>query len=209
MPLLDLIFPPRCDGCGRHGFAWCGSCAATIEAIDATSLAGVPVIAAGRLAGPLQAAIHTYKYAGRTQVAGPLAALLAAAVRRQDPHIRALTFVPLHPARRRERGFNQAERVAAELGRQLSLPVVDGLERVRATQAQVGLTQVERNLNLAGAFRWSANGPPPKGLALVDDVCTTGATLLASAEAVSLAGGTISAFLVVARAQSLPALAVT
>ena len=50
---------------------------------------------------------------------------------------------------------------------------------------------------------------PARRLALVDDVCTTGATLLASAEAVSLAGGTISAFLVVARAQSLPALAVT
>jgi ComF family protein len=209
LSLLDLIFPPRCGGCGRHGFAWCASCAATIEAIDETSLAGVPVIATGRLAGPLQAAIHRYKYAGRMQLAGPLAARLAAAIRRNNPGIRALTFVPLHPARRRERGFNQAERLAAELGRELSLPVVDGLERVRPTPAQVGLTQLERNLNLAGAFRWSAKVPPGRGLAVVDDVCTTGATLLASAQAVSLAGGTISAFLVVARAQSLPALAVT
>jgi predicted amidophosphoribosyltransferase len=73
----------------------------------------------------------------------------------------------------------------------------------------VGLGHAERQLNLEGAFTWTALAPPPARLALVDDVCTTGATLLAALEAVQQAGGSITAFLVLARAQSLPALAVT
>jgi len=121
----------------------------------------------------------------------------------------ALTFVPLHPRRRRERGFNQAERLAVQLAGALGAPVLRGLTRVRATPAQVGLSQAERRVNLAGAFLWSAAQPPPGGLGLVDDVCTTGATLEAAARAVAEAGGSIGAFLVLAVAQTLPARAVT
>jgi predicted amidophosphoribosyltransferase len=87
--------------------------------------------------------------------------------------------------------------------------VLGGLTRVRATPAQVGLSQGERRANLAGAFRWTAAQPPPRGLGLVDDVCTTGATLTAAAQAVAEAGGSIGAFLVLAVAQTLPAVAVT
>ena len=91
----------------------------------------------------------------------------------------------------------------------LAVPVVGGLTRLRPTPAQVGLSQPERQVNMLGAFEWAATAPPPRGLALVDDVCTTGATLTAAAEAVARAGGSIGAFVVLARAQTLPALAVT
>jgi predicted amidophosphoribosyltransferase len=80
---------------------------------------------------------------------------------------------------------------------------------VRATPAQVGLSQLERRVNLLGAFEWTAAEPPPQGLGLVDDVCTTGATLTAAAQAVAEAGGSIGAFLVLAVAQTLPAPPVT
>jgi predicted amidophosphoribosyltransferase len=173
------------------------------------ALAGIPVIAGGRLQGALQRAIHTYKYGGRRPLAADLTGLLVTAVGAHGPSMAALSFVPLHPARLRERGFNQAQRIANELGRRLSLPVVDGLAKTRATPAQVGRSQAERQLNMDDAFTWTAPPPPPGRLALVDDVCTTGATLLAALEAVQQAGGSISAFLVLARAQSLPALAVT
>ena len=188
---------------------WCASCDATVEPVEPMTLAGIPVIAGGRFHGPLQRAIHTYKYGGRRPLGTDLTGVLLKAIGAHGPAMAALSFVPLHPARLRERGFNQAQRIANELGRRLSLPVIDGLARTRATPAQVGLGHAERQLNLEGAFTWTALAPPPARLALVDDVCTTGATLLAALEAVQQAGGSITAFLVLARAQSLPALAVT
>ena len=209
MGLLDLIFPPRCGGCRRLGTTWCPACAQSIQPLPATLLDGVPLIAAGRLTGPLQRAIHTFKYEGRTQLAAELARPLAAAAASANSQFSALTFVPLHRRRQRERGFNQAERLAVELGRRLGRPVVGGLSRLRATPAQVGLSQPERRVNLIGAFAWNASSPPPPGLALVDDVCTTGATLESVAAAIRQAGGSIGAFLVLARAQALPAPAVT
>lgn len=172
-----------------------------------TTLDGVPLIAAGRLNGPLQRAIHRYKYDGRSRLSAELATPLAEAIARSGLEIPALTFVPLHRHRQRERGFNQAERLATELGKRLARPVIAGLTRLRTTPAQVGLSQAERRVNLIGAFAWTGPRPAPQGMALVDDVCTTGATLEAAAAAIREAGGSIGAFLVVA--QALPARTVT
>jgi ComF family protein len=207
--LLDLLFPPRCGGCGRHGVAWCPACAGTLRAPSATTLAGTPLVAAGRFEGPLQQAIHTYKYRPRPQLASVLAQPLGRAIVASGLSLPALTFVPLHPRRQRERGFNQAERLAIQLSNALGIPLLHGLTRVRATPAQVGLSQAQRRANLRGAFRWTGGDPPGRGLGLVDDVSTTGATLTAAAEAVAEAGGSIGAFLVLAVAQTLPTVTVT
>jgi len=207
--VLDLIFPPRCGGCGREGVAWCDACAARVQPQPLATLNGMPLVAAGRLDGPLQQAIHTYKYRPRPGLASVLGELLWRATAASNLELAALTYIPLHPQRRRERGFNQAERLARALAGRLAVPVVGGLTRLRPTPAQVGLSQPERQVNMLGAFEWAATAPPPRGLALVDDVCTTGATLRAAAEAVARAGGSIGAFVVLARAQTLPALAVT
>jgi ComF family protein len=202
--LLDLLFPPRCAGCRGYGSAWCSACARAVEPIARTTLDGIPLIAGGRLSGPLQQAIHTYKYGGRRELAAVLAPLLINAAARSGIEFAAVGFVPLHAEKQRQRGFNQAERLAAELARALAIPVVAGLARVRATAAQVGLTQAVRRVNLLGSFAWSGAARPPAGLALVDDVCTTGATLEAAASAIREAGGSIAAFAVLARAQTLP-----
>jgi len=209
VPLLDLIFPPRCGGCGRLGQDFCEQCATGLEPLPLSSLHGIPVVAAGRLTGPLQRAIHTYKYRPRPQLADWLAEPLSRAAVAAGLTLPALTFVPLHRGRQRERGFNQAERLAGRLAARLRVPVVGGLSRLRPTPAQVGLGQAERQVNVAGAFRWTSPEPPPQGLGLVDDVCTTGATLDAVARVVAEAGGSIGAFLVLAVAQTLPGPPVT
>jgi ComF family protein len=207
--LLDLIFPSRCGGCGRNGTSWCLTCAASVRPVPASLLAGIPLIAAGRLEGPLQRAIHTYKYRARPALATALTPPLLQAATRADVTLRGLTFVPLHPSRQRERGFNQAERLARQLAAGLRLPVVSGLVRCRPTPAQVGLGEAERHENMSGAFAWTAPAPAPDALGLVDDVCTTGATLEAAAAAVRAGGGGVAAFLVLAVPQTLPVTAVT
>jgi ComF family protein len=207
--LLDLIFPPACGGCGRRGQLWCQVCADSLRCPPGDDLRGVPLIAAGLLEGPFQRAIHNYKYRSSAALADPLARPLAGAVKQAGIPLTALTYVPLHPARARQRGFNQAELVARRLGVALGLPVLPGLRRVRATDPQVGLSAREREANLASAFTWTSAEAAPREVGLVDDVCTTGATLLAAAAALEAAGGSIGAFLVLAVAHTLPASLVT
>ena len=94
--------------------------------------------------------------------------------------------VPLHPSRRRQRGFNQA----ADLARHLGLPVVPALRRVRATATQTGLPAAQRHRNVRDAFAVTraARGLAGTVVVLVDDVSTTGATLEACARVLKEAG---------------------
>ncbi len=199
MQLLDLVFPPHCVGCARSGHWLCPVCVAAIvpapEREDALEpLAGLWVT--GLYEDPLRKAIHALKYAGRRQVAAPLGRLLVETYRRQTqarPRLRpaAILPVPLHPKRQVERGYNQSALLARALGRGLGLPVVEGvLRRARNTPQQVGRSAAERQINVAGAFTCPAGHTRLMGcrVVLVDDVCTTGATLAACAAALRTAG---------------------
>ncbi len=99
----------------------------------------------------------------------------------------AVVPVPLHPRRRRERGFDQAAILAQAICRDLDLPRARPLlERTRDTARQTGLSRPERRRNLRAAF--AARGPAPGRVWLVDDVATTGATLSEAARALRRAG---------------------
>lgn len=136
------------------------------------------------------------KFSDAPEVSATFADLLADAVLRSGPQIVSTTFtavaaVPLHPARERERGYNQAALIAAALGRRLLLPDWSaGLQRVRSTGRQSELlTMAERRNNVAGAF--SVKWPSlfvNQHLILVDDILSTGATILAARQAVLDAG---------------------
>jgi ComF family protein len=97
--------------------------------------------------------------------------------------------VPLHPARQRERGFNQASLLAELLARQSSIPLKPLLERIRYTNTQTALDRSERMENLHNAFRLRKN-VDVRGLRvlLVDDVLTTGSTMNECARVLKRAG---------------------
>jgi ComF family protein len=130
--------------------------------------------------------VHALKYDGRRSVAAPLAALMREAAPGVLGACDVAVPVPLHPARRRERGFNQA----ADLAQHLGLPVAHALRRNRQTTTQTALPATDRRANVAGAFTATRHGRRLQGAAvlLVDDVRTTGATLDACAEALLNAG---------------------
>lgn len=104
------------------------------------------------------------------------------------PRPDALLPIPLHPARLRERGYDQALELARPLARALQLPLQPGLlRRIRATPPQSRLNAARRRRNLQGAFV-AVGGALPRHVTLVDDVMTTGATLHAAATALRRAG---------------------
>lgn len=222
--LLDLVFPPRCAGCGRRGDwlclacarqlrplapPWCDRCGAPLSAPGwcAGCRAGGPFAldfarAGYAFAGPLRAAIHRFKYTGERARAAHLAGLVQRALWHELPHperIAGIVAVPLDAARRQARGYNQAEelvRVLADMTGQIVLP---GLVRTRTTRPQVGLDRAARHDNVRGAFSWRGAALSGQAVLLVDDVLTTGATAEACAGALKIAGAAWVGLLAVAR----------
>ncbi|MCL6429788.1 MAG: ComF family protein [Anaerolineae bacterium] len=208
--LLDLLFPPRCAGCGQSGSWLCSACLAEISWIrpPICPLCGEGLTGEGRCprmehhpelldglrsaawhAGPLRFALHRLKYRGQRVLADPVGAILVQGWRREPFPADVVIPVPLHPARLRERGYNQAALLARRLCMAVGLPLDErSLRRIRQTPPQVDLRAAERRQNVRGAFSYT--GPPLEGRAicLIDDICTTGATLEACAAALREAG---------------------
>jgi ComF family protein len=153
----------------------------------------------GAYEGALRQLIHLYKYGKVQTLAGPLSDLLAAALPR-DQQFDAIAPVPLHWRRRWQRGFNQADLLAAPLARRSGIPLAHLLRRVHATETQAGLSNTSRRANVAKAFR-ARRGARLKGkrILLVDDVMTTGSTGAACAAALKRAGAAKVALLTIAR----------
>ncbi len=112
----------------------------------------------------------------------------------------AFIAMPLHPARLRERGFNQSQLLAKRIAGRQNIPLLTGVcQRVRDTPPQSSLPWKERNRNMRQAFVVSANAVQGKHIAIVDDVMTTGASMGALAHALKQAGASEVSAWVVAR----------
>lgn len=232
--IADLIFPPRCLACGgsleQHPpLPFCPPCTAAIHFIDSPlcprcgtpfppteggdHLCGECLLterpfavarSVGRYEETLLAAIHRFKYRGKTGVGdllGQMMADFAGKIWDMTLFERILP-VPLHPKRLRERGFNQAVILARVLSRRFDLPLdFASLRRERFTPPQVGLDREARSANVRGAFVVThPERVAGRRLLLVDDVYTTGNTLSECARVLIRAKAEAVAVLTLARA---------
>ncbi len=141
--------------------------------------------------------IHRFKYDGIHATAEWMADRMPVS---WLPPGAVLVPVPLHRARERERGYNQSQLLAHALRKRTGLPVSSALTRVRRTSPQAQRDAAGRWLNVRDAFELKRQLEPARVVVLVDDVCTTGATLEECAKVLTAAGvGKVSA-LVFARA---------
>jgi ComF family protein len=198
--LLDLLAPPACTGCDEPLPASAeGFCAACEPLLDPGERVGA-ALSAYLYGGPMAEAVRRLKYGRRTELAPVLGQMLADRALELAGEVDAVVPVPLHPARLRRRGFNQAALLAAPVARALAAPLCTReLVRIRDTPPQAELGAADRLRNVRGAFL--AVAAPGARVLLVDDVRTTGATLTECAEALRVAGADRVLTLVLARAE--------
>jgi ComF family protein len=173
----------------------------------------VSAVSHGAYEGTLRALIHLLKYEGVAPAARPLGKLLLHAISQIEPRLPADTVVvavPLHPAKERQRGFNQSEQIALEAlaeirrttGKERFKLERNALRRARSTDSQFGLTARERRRNLKGAFTVAKpDAIRGKTVLLIDDIYTTGATARECARTLRAAGASHVYVATLARAQ--------
>jgi ComF family protein len=202
---VRFIEPPFCDRCGLPfegeitGTFECGNCR-EMELHFSSARSAVTA------RGPVLDAIHRYKYDGQMWFEDFLAKLFSARAFDWQQHepCDVLVPVPLFPVKQRERGFNQAEQLARQLGESLNVRVDSGLlKRVVPTPTQTHLSRKQRADNMRNAFALCRPQEPLKGrsFVLIDDVFTTGATTSACAKVLLKAGAERVGVWTVARAE--------
>jgi ComF family protein len=226
--LLNVLFPPRCAVCRDFlvsdtglcplcearwpslNAPFCGTCALPFVSGPSHGcgdcLADAPsfekIHAAGLYEGLLLDLVVRLKYRGEERLGRLLGDRMAGVLKEAVPHVDLILPVPLHAARLRERGFNQAVLLARRIGKKWGKEVDPFLlKKVRPTPAQATLARDERRKNVKKAFLVAdAERVAGKRILLVDDVATTGATLNEAAKILIQSGAASVAAAVVARA---------
>jgi ComF family protein len=212
--LLDLALPASCAGCAAEGTVLCPRCRRALDVrlalppgvpLGLPATMPVPLVQlewCAPFSGVVRVALHRLKYSGERRLAAPLADAMATRWEAARVGGELLIPVPVHAERARRRGYDQAFLLASAVADRLHVPWQAPLERTRQTTPQFELGRRARRTNVSGAFALRAGtGPALKGRwpILVDDVVTTGSTLVACAEALYEAGAIAVSALTVAR----------
>ena len=217
--LLNTLFPPVCANCKRPGKLLCEDCFNQLTWLSnkvcqqCGRLCRKPTMccficktyplplkqikAAVLFDEPIPHLIHQMKYNGMFGLGKPLADIMVQAWQKYPIiDIDLVACIPLHPKRYQERGYNQSELLTQYFCWQLDLPFYKNvLRRIRYTPPQVGLSAADRRQNVKDAFQADHRLVAGKNVLLIDDVCTTGATLSVAAEAMlSVGANTVSGY---------------
>lgn len=188
-----VLFPVECAGCGAEDRSLCEVCrAALLPDVTVRSVGGVRVHSGARYEGRVRRVILAFKEQGRTDVAAalarPFAAAVAAALNADLSAARAAELLPVPTSRAayRRRGYDPVALLASRAG----LPLARELVQVRGSGVQKALGLEERAANRVGAFR-ARRSLGGRRFIIVDDVVTSGATILEAARAVRQADGEV------------------
>lgn len=234
--LLDLLFPTRCIGCNTLGMALCAHCRQqlSIESLQRCPICQTAVTLAGEVCYSCRShpvpldqlivcsdyhhplihrMIHRFKYQSAVSLAHPLSAIMVRALTSHAVTIPdVLIPVPLHPHRKRWRGYNQSELMCRSISQQLTpgLPISvmeSVVQRKKRTYSQMTLQHADdRWKNVQDAFslkETEASILKHKRILLIDDVCTTGATLFSVANVLRQANPKQISAIVIARQHAI------
>ena len=180
--LLELVVPSVCPACDRPRVAGdtllCRDCARSLRRLERVRA----VHTALAYEGTGMELVRRFKFEGRRDALEVLAGALA--VRARALPFDAIVPIPRHLARLRSEAREPTWSLARALARELRVPVLDrALERTRPTPPQTGLSLAARRANVARTFRATGAALHRRRILLLDDVTTTGATLIEAARA--------------------------
>lgn len=210
---VDFLLPPRCICCDTVGQLFCTQCQQSIlwmkepvctccgrpmhsnklcNTCKSTPSQNTTIRAATLFEPPIIHAIHQFKYYNAFGLARPFATMMTEAWhiwQRVSTSIDIVTSIPLHKDRIKERGYNQSALLATHFARLNRLPCNNYLmARVRHTPPQAKLNAAERAQNMQNAFSLFRGDVKDKHILLIDDVCTTGATIFSASQVLLAAG---------------------
>ncbi len=192
--LYDFLFPPLpvCPFCGARKVtadSECPVCKNEWEMLKVTGKQKKP-FACYYYDGVVKKAIWQYKYSRFEDMADFMGEQIAEMLKNQKVRADIVSFVPLHRAKRRKRGFDQTRRLAEAVAAEMGLPSAGVLRRIKRTKTQAKLTAENRKQNVKNAFVCDKHTKLLKESAIIltDDVYTTGATMTAAVEALKAAG---------------------
>lgn len=193
---LRIFFPARCIACRKalpgDDYGVCPECLLKLPFAAKKSF-NLPYLKACyapfTYTGPVASALHRLKFSKKPPYAKPLARFMAECLP-QDLQADFVTFVPISPKRKKERGFDQSEELARHVASLLGLPLAETLVKTLENRRQSSLPASLRKGNVIGVYEPAKTFPFGKGqkFLLIDDIVTTGATLSEAAKTLLFAG---------------------
>ena len=207
---VDFIYPPTCCSCGNPGALFCSDCQANSQVItnNKCQICGIPLPSAGVCAdcrnspppfsslrswavynGPLREALISLKYHNNLGLGMIFSDFLAEIIINEKWNIDYIVPIPISKGHARKRGYNQSMVISRPLSYLLDIPIDNrSVIRVKETSSQVTLSRDERFTNLKYAFRTVSDKLIGKRVLIVDDITTTGATLISCSETLKDSG---------------------
>ena len=219
---VDLVIPPFCCHCGRLGFEVCPHCFSEIELLDQSEYcekcgqlrhsSGVchshglyfdRIHSWGYYSGPLKSIVQMLKFHRGVGLARYLVPHISESIRKIFNGLDSVVALPLGRRRQLSRGYNQTAVFAKPVARTLGLEFLPrSVARIRETPSQVGLSAMERKVNILDAFVADGQIIRGRNILLMDDITTTGSTINECAKALKIAGAASVSCFTLAKAKN-------